>query len=407
MSTFDSKTVKKELSLFHQCFDEISKYKLKLKKGEKVLLNPDFNMLYPVIWPSTPQGVPPYKNYGKNLINLILNNLEEKPGFKLYFTLPSFLELLDSFHHHAKDAESLLINSKTYDRFKKSSIDDLIFNNSSISSRIVDREFEKISRLTDKQLIKNSLDIAKSIIGSHGPILGIDDLIHQTVLFDTRHKKTFDKLFKLMLSLRGMNDTRDPKDKDFHYKIDVSNIMITIIVNELEGHESRYITNPNMISQYCLGKGLNAEMPYIWLSSHLMCKENPLEYGEHSFFIDTILKRVNECINIVSHYEDKNLPDTYKKIIHDFYCDYIMPIHGNNRHVPQKNREIIKNENKKMTFDSYMEFKQIVQETREEIENSVKDLINDVPYVFDEESLNQFDLKENPVISEIRKDFNL
>jgi hypothetical protein len=75
--------------------------------------------------------------------------------------------------------------------------------------------------------------------------------------------------------------------------------------------------------------------------------------------------------------------------------------------MPHKNRELVKKGNKSMTFDSFMDFNRNIQETRQEIGDAVKNLINDVPYIFDEESLAQFDLKEDPVISEIRKDFNI
>lgn len=393
--------------MFAIFLDQIARCKHNLKRGEILIFNADFNMIFPIIWQQSPNNVPEYKDYGKNLINLMSSFPNEKKGFSLYFTLPSFLELLDSFRHHANNAERLLNSTRTYEEFKKSKIEDLIFNKSSISSETASKELERIKNIASLSHIKQALERAKSLIGNNGVISGLEDLLHQDIHYEHRHVELFSNLYETMNGKRGLNDSRRYDDRSFHYKIDVANIITTIIVNDLSGFDSRFVTHQSLIKTYCPKKGIDAMMPYVWFSSELLCKKHSDTYGDHDFLLRTMNRRVKECLDIVSHYKEGNFPDTYRKVISDFYCDYILPIHGKNHTMPNRNREHAADTEHELTFDSFMDFRNSIEEGRDAIGDSVRELVSEAPFLMDKDTLDVFQLKNDPIVSEIVSKFDL
>lgn len=395
-----------ELKIVQLFLDQIIKCKGDTRRGQQQVFNADFNMLFPFIWRSTPTNVPPYKEYGKNLVSLVSEHRTVDPGFQLYFTLPSFLELLDSFHHHASNAEHLLSQSRTYELFKKNNLENLVFRGSAISTRDAQKELEKIKHTTNKSHIRQSLERAQLLIGSNGAIRGLDDCIHNDIHYKKKHKTLFEQLYKAMDRGRSPKDDRKVNDRFFHYKIDASNIITTFIVNDYDGYKSMFVTHQSMISQFCPDNGLNAMMPYLWFSSFLMCSENASEYGDHEFFLKIMSRRVRECIDTLGHFTDKDLPSTYLKIVDDFYADYFLPIHRYKHYAPQTNRQVLY-QNGDLTFESYMDFKGKLEEVRDEIGDAARSLVESAPYLMDKEPLDVFDLKEDPVVDAIRKNFSL
>lgn len=374
-------------------------------KGHQAYFNADFNMLFTYIWGNTPKGLPKYKDYGRNLVELLALYPKDTTEFSVYFTLPSFLELLDSFHHHAKNAEHLLSQTRSYNHFQKSEFNKIIFNESSISSGEAEKELSRIMSITRAKDVKYGLERAIGIIGRNGRISGINDLIHEEIHYNKRDITLFNKLLNDMEKSRP--DTRAFQDRFFHYKVDASNIITTRKVNTFDGIESRFVTHQTMINNFCKDKGLNAQMPFLWLSSHLLCRHSPDEFGSDiDHFLKTMQKLLKESLSILKEYNEKLIPKNYQHIIELLHSDYLEPIHRRTITSSDTSDEAEEIEYDQ-SYDSYVKLKKRTEETRDTLGDSVRTLVSNAPYILDSDTMNTFSFEDDAKVKEIRDDFEV
>lgn len=387
--------------------DQILSARKKTARGGRSLLNADFNMLFPYVWKLAPDNVPEYKDYGKNLIELLSDHPKDTSEFSVYFTLPSFLELLDSFHHHARNAEYLLGQTKTYEHFQNAEFNKIIFDESSISSGQAEKELKRIRSIAKSHEVQRGLDRAVELIGRDGRISGVDDLIHEGIHYNKRDVNLFNSIFQDMKDARSSKDKREEKDKYFHYKVDAANIVTTRIVSNLEGVNSMFVTHQSMIDHHCKDMGLNAQMPYLWLSAHLLCKHSKDKFGEDvDQFLKTMQKMMKESLSILIKYNGKPIPSNYQNLVDLVHNDFLEPIHRRPNQEP-KTKNISETEKYDNSYESYVKLKGNLEETRDTLGKSVKDLASNVPFILDSETMSVFKLDEDDMVSEIRKDFGV
>ena len=378
-----------------------------ISKGSSAFLNADFNMLFNYIWKKTPNGLPEYKDYGKNLVKLLVSHPKDTSEFSVYFTLPSYLELLDSFHHHAKNANHLLSQAKSYNHYQKSEFNRIIFDESSISSGDAEKELNRILSITRADDVKYCLKRTIDLIGRDGRINGIDDLIHGEIHYNKRDVTLFNDLLTGMKESRTGRDNRSEQDRHFHYKVDAANIITTQKVSSLNGIESRFVTHQTMIDRFCKDKGLNPQMPFLWLSSHLLCKHSPDDYGSDiDHFLKTMQKITKESLTIFKKFNGKPIPNNYSHIIKLLHEDYLDPINrrtivtSNDKQEPRKNEY-------DLSYESYVKLKQRAEETRDTIGDSVRTLVSNSPYLLDSDTIRVFDFESDEMVNEIRKEFKI
>ncbi len=395
-----------ELKMFRDFFDKILRCRNENKRGVTNVFNADFSMVFPHVWRQSPSGVPEYKQYGKNLIDLISKHPGVHPGFELYFTLPSFLELLDSFHHHARNADDLLRRSKLYDEYQTYISGSGVIDSPSITRSIAEKNLDKIKHAVNKKHIKDALERAKQLIGVNGSIYGINDILNADLHYKKQHVKTFNTLLDKMLKNRSFDDSRDEMDKEFHYKVDVSNIITTIIFNELKGFDSHFVTQQKMITRYCPDWGVNATVPFLWFSSYLLCHRDPDTNGQHDFYLKVINRKIKESIEIIEKYGEDSIPKNFRNDVDLLHLNYLVPLHENNPRVARVNEVDSKNDGV-ATFESYIDFKKKIEEAREHTGEAVKELVAESSFLMESDVMDIFNFKEDPVVQEIRKDFGV
>ena len=379
-------------------------------RGNRAFLNADFNMLFTYIWRSTPRDIPEYKDYGKNLVELLAAHPKDTSEFSVYFTLPSFLELLDSFHHHAKNAERLLNQAKSYKHYQKSEFNKIIFDESSMSSGDAEKELSRIMSITSASDVKFCLKRAIDLIGRDGRINGIDDLIHEDIHYNKRDVTLFNDILKKMDTNRSRNDDRPIEDRHFHYKVDAANIITTQKVSNLNGIDSRFVTHQTMIDRYCRDNGINAQMPFLWLSSHLLCKHSQDDYGgDIDHFLKTMQKLIKESLSILKEYNGKPIPKNYLHIIDLLHKDYLEPIHRRTLSKPQSPGQSTGQENTEydLSYESYVKFKARAEETRDVLGDSVRTLVSSTPYILDSDTIRVFDFNSDEMVKQIRANFKV
>lgn len=397
----------KERELLVYFLGQIIDSRKSISKGSSAFLNADFNMLFTYIWRNTPNDLPEYKDYGKNLVELLASHPKDTSEFSVYFTLPSYLELLDSFHHHAKNADHLLSQAKSYNHYQKSEFNRIIFDESSISSGNAEKELNRILNITRADDVKYCLKRAIDLIGRDGRINGIDDLIHEGIHYNKRDVTLFNELLTGMKESRTGRDNRPEQDRHFHYKVDAANIITTQKVSSLNGIESRFVTHQTMIDRFCKDKGLNAQMPFLWLSSHLLCKHSPDDYGSDiDHFLKTMQKIIKESLTILKQFNGKPIPKNYLHIINLLHEDYLEPIHRRTI-VTSNDKQEPRQSEYDLSYESYVKFKQRAEETRDTLGDSVRTLVSNSPYLLDSDTIRVFDFESDEMVNKIRKEFKI
>jgi len=398
----------KERELLIHFLGQIVNSRKNIAKGSRAFLNADFNMLFTYIWKDTPKDLPEYKDYGKNLVELLARHPKDTSEFSMYFTLPSYLELLDSFHHHAKNAERLLSQAKSYNHYKKSEFNKIIFDESSITSGNAEKELNRILSITRASDVKSCLTRAIDLIGKDGRIDGLDDLIHEGIHYNKRDVILFNDLFSGMKESRSGKDHRPDKDRNFHYKVDAANIITTQKVSNLNGIDSRFVTHQTMIDKFCKDSGLNAQMPFLWLSSHLLCKHTPDDHGSDiDHFLKIMQRMIKESLTILKEFNGRKIPKNHLHIIELLHEDYLEPIH---RRTITSSVDKDKNESHDeydLSYESYVKFKERAEETRYTIGDSVRSLVSSSPYIIDSDTIKVFDFDDDEMVNEIRSEFKI
>lgn len=397
------KDMKDELVAFHKLINDILKL---VASKNRTVFNIDFNMIFQHVWKRNPgNDIPKYKDYGNNLINLLLDeNNNNFKNFDIYFTLPSYLELLDSFNHHLEYIDSFRNKSHLFDSLNKRKFESILLDNENITQMDVEKDIQSFLSVADVESTKMALNRIRKLIGQNGIFIGQDDLFGNKIKFSKNELNNYNELFNRMQKVRSFNDGRNEINRNFHYKIDAANIVTTMQLASDRKINSKFITYQSLASTFCKEEGVNVKIPYLWLSSMLLSK---VRYSDDiSKFKDILIDTldlidilIRELSSTKLEFIDK-LPPNYVAIQNILFDDYLRPLH-HNKNIMENNNNIAQ------TFDSYMKFQSKIEENRETIVESVKKFNEESFFIIDKKELRDFDLEEDPIVAKIRKNFKI
>ena len=411
--TDELKKIKDDIGTYiHVCQHIIEDIEYTASNSNTLLYNLDFCILYPYLWKTQPKSIPRYKPYGSRIFEILTFINEVKPNFKLVFTGPSFWELLDSITHQIKYLKGLGYRAVNSHQKIMNLIDKRIteLNTSSLESQLLTAGVAK-QELSCLQAVDFSVEVSKPIqtsynlIGDDSVLQGLGDYVKYNQNFNRNFQNIYQKIFEDMYSKRtkSMSETRDVEDRRFHYGVDSANITSLHAINYYNTDVRLcYISDPPLINNWCPQYGRNPLVPYYWISSMLLKKDNYVS-SEKKFFESMLAsaQKIKYDFDELASIED--MPGYLTKSIVEFYHTYALPlknIHGQN----ENNFKVNERDGEFQDFiNDPKKFKERFYLAAEQITVEAKKLLEEHSYFLEDELVQLTDFKSSPVLAEIKE----
>lgn len=383
----------------------------------KILYSFDFSLLHPYIFPSTHGKDHQYDAMGRSIFS-ILPAYANACGFVPVFSTPSLLELLDSLEHRYNRIHNLLRSDSSLSRIRsrlKASIDDvgeLYGENQSELAR-----FLSSLRLNDKQ--HDSLNLFLGLFANK-KISMIRDHIDPIEIkrLHVQHKSLFDLIFRNMEKERGAKDSREYKDKEFHYRVDSWNLTMALLSKYFRDVEVDHVCRggiskfvPNDFKREFTRHPL---IPMIRLLSLLRASEDDHLQDEANAFVRLGARDLSEALKLVEAHpighltsEERNeISRVYDKYIRPMYFDYSRPDGAVDIHKAiEEIREMERSKYKSITTVDGL--REMFMADADDIKRSAHVIVETNPDIMNSRVLEDYSLEKSPRIDEIRKQFDL
>lgn len=392
---------------------------LEIAGSKQVVYNFDYNLLYPWLWRHV---VDPkdshYDLIGRNIFALY-PTYSSDTAFVACFTVPSILELLDTLEHQHERSEHLASSTGDIDNiinaFKIASSPE--FDVESDSGRKIDR-------------ILNTLPFSNENMRLNQLLVGFRNkqftVAHH--LFDNATlraalpsiKQDCGKLFDRMKQRRSLTDNRRLEDKMFHYKVDCWNIAFRLINDFVGDKEVSYVCRQAIRDYYPGNTGQfhsrHPLVPMYHLYSLLLAPNHSNKHNESvDFFVDA-LRTIRECVTVIeaandnlsniSFYWREKIDDAYNRFIRPLFSDYSDDARG----IHMKEYELRRREARYGDYKSILTtdgFRDRFKQRAESFKNLATEVVDLHPEITSDRLLEEYDLSQNPRVSEIFKKFNL
>lgn len=234
-------------------------------KSRPVVYNLDYSAIYPWIWANVSNESPMYDGASRDFCVEILRVNRSLP-FGVLLTGPTFWELMDTFCRHLARQSEIGANID-YDSIvgkKRDELYNLINSSPDLTQKEIEVELFKFSRLAGHHL-ESAIDRATQLLGIGGPVRGIGDYIRQPVRFGDREKKKLEDLYNKMW-IRRSSERRESDDKEFRYKVDCLNILLSQMISKGDDISMDYVTRAKYKQEFCADVGRIPLAPLFWSS---------------------------------------------------------------------------------------------------------------------------------------------
>ncbi|UWR57090.1 hypothetical protein [Phaeobacter inhibens] len=387
-----------------------------LENGEKEKIYTfDFSLLHPFIFRSTSSKDVQYDTLGRSIFSLlpIYSNIT---GFKSTLSTPSALELLDSLEHRLERLNRLAGSTKQLgsitDEFKSA--------------------FESTGDLTEEQISKLSRTISSLRLNdSHSSMGQLLELFQEkkiTLLrdhidpsnlrqFRRVSKEKFDAAYARMEAKRGKFDGRNTEDRNFHYKVDCWNLIISLYSRELEQFEIDHICRDG-ISKFLVTPQdrkftRHPHVALLRLISLLRASELGNIEKEAAAFSKFGFRDLDQAMAMLQSEEIENLTNEESSELNRVWNKYGRPLYFDYSSkngavdVNQAMKAIRDMENNKYRSITTKEgLSEMFRADAEDIKKTAETVLEISPDILETRVLDDYELSDDPRIDQIRRKFN-
>lgn len=411
------KKIKREIDTYVRiCEDVLQDIEYASSDSNALLYNIDFCILYPYLWKTQPESIPPYKPYGSRIFETLTFINKAKPGFKLVFTGPSFWELLDSIAHQIKYLKGLGYKAISSHKKIMSIIDQKkdidCLESQFLKAGVAKQELNCFRAVDFREEVRKPIQVAYDLIGPESILQGLGDYVKYNQNFNLKFQNIYQKVFDDMFSRRSKatSDTRDREARKFHYGVDSANITSLHAVN-YSNDDVRlcYVSDPDLINTWCPDFGRNPLTPYYWISSILLKKDNYVG-SERAFFEAMITSAQKIDYELKELSSISSIPGYLTKLMVEFYQIFVLPLRKAKNSIfcnEEGNGNKVLGTEKDGAFQDLIKapkkFKERFYQAAEGISTEAKKLFEKHEYFLEDELVQLTDFKSSPILEEIKE----
>jgi hypothetical protein len=299
----------------------------KILQGGTLLYNVDFSVLYSYLWPTAPEAIPPFKDYGKSVCGNLIEIASVKPGFSLVFTGPSLWELLDQIYHQIQHIKSTV---HTWSG-ELSTLKSRLSSSASITTDEALQAIDQVGIVIDKvyfDRIRQPIQKFVEILKDKAMLQGVGDFIDTNFAASRDYSSLVKALYEKMCHERPQfpGETRHRIDRQFHYKVDAINIAASNFITDANTDTSMFFaTDSRLRNRYCREKGRNPLVPSYWISSLLLKRAGYLQ-NEQDFLRswEVRSRSLYDSIGCIEKTED--ISPFLARDISDYFSRYASPL---------------------------------------------------------------------------------
>lgn len=379
-------------------------------KDKKVFYNIDLSSVFAYIFNSPPsKDVPRFKESGKNFARQLISSKGTDIGFTPFFTVFGMLELVDQYVHHAEAIKSDLLlhvnHQKIIDKVFKMEFFD--FERRISTNSYAERLIRRFNYVLKGDNFESYHRRALSLIGQNSPICGVGDILGKKFKIDSRYKDMYNDLFRRMKSTRR-DDTRSPKDSNFHFMMDCGNMVLCRALRDLLGDAVYFVTDQSQ-RKYISSIYRNPVGVSLWCAAQRM-ETNGLA-GNAMDFIQDIYDSSSKLYNRLKPLHNlagsMSLADFLKEIPPytaseiKFFVDH--KVSASNIQRPSDVRDLWNefNYNARACYLSPSDFQQRAESQITSIEEKARMLVNLLPELMDQDLIMDLKIEEDDVVKDI------
>jgi hypothetical protein len=384
-----------------------------------LILNIDFEILYPFLWPRQPKSVPPYKPYGRRIFEKLLEINRAKPGFKLAFTGPSFLELLDSVVHQVDmwRAEGYVSRSN-YKRIARivekekedRCLDDI--RSQLIKAGVAEAKLDVLLEEHYDAVVREPIRKVRDLLGTDSVLQGLGDLIKGNAEFERAFKNAYNVMFEDMFQRRSAGELRGQRprpeeDRRFHYAIDAANIAGSIVANaKLSEKRVYFVSNSTLVQEYCRESGRSYYTPYYWIAACLL-RQVQYVHDEMDYFKSMLATAAEIRRGLMKVENEADIPGYLRETINEFYEKY--PIRLKLRTAAKRSEAAVTDASEKFRelLGDQKRYERRFREAADELASEGRDLWNKGIEFMEEELLVLTDISESIVVKRIKETLSI
>jgi len=389
---------------------------LKQSDDKTVLYNIDYNLLYPFLWPGQKSNDFWYDTVGRNLFSLHAEYFADS-NFKLLFSIPSLLELLDSIEHRMARLNKLMKSRDTVDEITRA------------YNRLREKRFELDD--SDAQRIKRYL-LSLHIPRGNGNLDAFNKMLETKKIelvsdyFDSdairaanaAHANSTDRVFQKMNQIRARDDGREQEHREFHYYVDAWNIglyNLNLIQNEKElNHVCRGRIRTFYPQKFGQKYSRHPLVP-LYRQYSLALASNlggALDIESRAFLVDAV-RRISDITEDIKSIEKfSQLPDYVRSKIDEVYDKFVRPLYFEYSLSADnigKGRKMIDEEEIKHFASITTEegFRDRFQQESEGMTKMAKAVVDVRPEILNTRLLEDYKLGNNPRVEAIKRQLKL
>lgn len=382
----------------------------------KVYYNMDFSLLFPYLFPNSTSAIPHFIASGKKIFSMLSKLNSVDLNFKLVFTGASLWELIDAIDHQVffwknkreskteranleKIREEIASPEVSLDRAK-----DII-----IDKGYTLREIEVLTKKGYSKHITQPIKKIEQLFKTDSILNGVGEFIQTSEVLENGYREDFEFVYNNMLKKRKERSrTRGKSAKEFHYKVDASNIALCNSYNSNNSNMLNFTTIMSLsyIDEKLLKdahtrklNGRHPLVPYCFVSAKLL-QNNYYFSNLHDFIKEGLIYADNVNKIMEKRQNVENMTQMEKNKLADFLGYFISPL----MNPDEPNEDLLKN--KEILIDILKKAKHL-DEKYEEAEETLKahgpKLTSYASDLLKDDLVSGVDLDNDVIVNKLRK----
>lgn len=282
-----------------QASDDLAFYS---EHGATIVYNVDFGLLYPQLFDDT--KTPP-SDSTKSRMARVLGDAPHQGEFSLAVSGPTLLELEDQLAVRVKQLKNDIPDRVSqYLRGGDSLLKEALKTSSEIRNELIP--------ITKRGLAQLDVPVTRFLdMLANGTLTGIGDLIDKESLYRRADGEQFEALLAQHIQARSRHERRSRETAEFHYKLDVANVLLTLAAASDADTRTVFVTpTPTSVAQCTIDDetyGGSELIPLSLLNSAELHRDGVI--GDRSRFLASVAESALGLADELRTYSGARVPD--------------------------------------------------------------------------------------------------